>query len=126
MRSKLFASLFALSALVSLAEAQTNVTPVLSAGNTACWYTDRYNPESFAVNNGVHGRNDVLQIGIGPTTDAVNRLPGQQGTFYNTQGKKVRRPDLRVMDISTRYVCRELLGQLCQRYRAKRYVGNWC
>jgi hypothetical protein len=86
-----FAS-FALSTALlfsGVAQAQTNVTPNLGAG-VGSFYTDRYNPASFAVNAGVvQGRNDVLQIGIDATTDASARPAGLQGTFYNTQGRKL-------------------------------------
>jgi len=70
-------------------EAQTNVTPDFSAG-IGSFYTDRYDPASFLVNAGiVQGRSNVLQIGINSTTDASARPAGQQGTFYNTQGRKL-------------------------------------
>lgn len=68
--------------------AQTNVSPNLGAG-VGSFVTDRYNPASFSVVDGVQGRNDVLQIGIDQTTDLANRPGGFQSTFYNTQGKKL-------------------------------------
>ena len=67
-------------------QAQTNVTPNLSAG-VGSFYTDRYAPAGFATNNGIQGRNDVLQITIDASTNAGNR-GGLGATFYNTQGKK--------------------------------------
>jgi len=75
--------------IAGVAQAQTNVTPNLGAG-VGSFYTDRYNPASFAVNAGVvQGRNDVLQIGIDATTDLANRPGPFQSTFYNTQGRKL-------------------------------------
>ena len=72
-----------------VAQAQTDVTPNLSGG-VGSFYTDRYNPASFAVNSGtVQGRSNVLQIGINSSTDALNRPAGLQGQFYNTQGRKL-------------------------------------
>lgn len=52
------------------------------------WTTDRFEPNSFS-NVGVYqGRSDVLGIGIDEAQGAANRPSGQQGTFYNTQGRK--------------------------------------
>lgn len=55
----------------------------------AGWVTDRYNPASFGNVGTYQGRNDVLGIGIDSTGDSANRPSGQQGTFYNTQGKQM-------------------------------------
>jgi len=75
--------------IAGVAQAQTNVTPNLGAG-VGSFYTDRYNPASFAVNAGVvQGRSNVLQIGIDATTDLANRPGPFQSTFYNTQGRKL-------------------------------------
>ncbi len=52
------------------------------------WITDRYEPASFSNIGSFGGRGDVLGIGIDSTTNAANRPPGQQGTFYNTQGRQ--------------------------------------
>ncbi len=52
------------------------------------WTTDRYAPASFSNVGTYAGRNDVLGIGINSTGDSANRPSGQQGTFYNTQGKQ--------------------------------------
>ncbi|MEP6780885.1 MAG: PEP-CTERM sorting domain-containing protein [Gemmatimonadaceae bacterium] len=68
-------------------QAQTNVSPNLSAG-LGSFFTDRYAPPGFNLMNGIQGRNNVLQIDINSTSDAANRPGGQQGQFYNTQGKK--------------------------------------
>jgi len=76
-----------LSFAVTTLQAQTNVSPNLSAG-VGSFYTDRYDPASFAVINGVQGRNDVLKITIDPTTDVASRPLAFQSTFYNTQGRK--------------------------------------
>jgi hypothetical protein len=72
----------------AVAGAQTNVTPNLGTQATS-FTTDRYDPATWGLVNGFQGRNDVLQIGINSSTDASNRPSGQQGTFYNTQGKKL-------------------------------------
>lgn len=52
------------------------------------WTTDRYEPASFTNVGTFQGRPNVLGIAIDNTTAAANRPPGQQGTFYNTQGRK--------------------------------------
>ncbi|MEO7995824.1 MAG: PEP-CTERM sorting domain-containing protein [Gemmatimonadaceae bacterium] len=66
--------------------AQTNVSPNLATTVPGAFYTDRYTPTVFQLMNGVHGRNDVLQLVAG--TDAANRPAGLQAPFYNTQGMK--------------------------------------
>jgi len=53
------------------------------------WVTDRYEPASFSNIGTFAGRGDVLGIGINSTTSAVNRPPGLQGAFYNTQGRQL-------------------------------------
>ena len=62
-----------------------DVTPSFGATVPGSWFTDRYQPTTFALTNATHGRNDVLNIGITHATDAANR-GGQSGMFYNTQG----------------------------------------
>lgn len=52
------------------------------------WTTDRYEPASFSNVGTYQGRNNVLGIGINNSTAAANRPSGQQGAFYNTQGRK--------------------------------------
>lgn len=52
------------------------------------WTTDRYEPNSFSNVGTYQGRSDVLGIGISDAQGAANRPGGQQGTFYNTQGRK--------------------------------------
>lgn len=52
------------------------------------WTTDRYEPTSFSNVGAYQGRNDVLGIGITSAGNSVNRPSGQQGTFYNTQGRQ--------------------------------------
>ena len=66
----------------------TLVMPSFATAPTG-WVTDRYNPASFGNVGTYQGRSDVLGIGINSTGDAVNRPSGQQGTFYNTQGKQM-------------------------------------
>jgi hypothetical protein len=61
--------------------------PDYSAGFGA-WTTDRYEPASFSNIGSFGGRSDVLGIGIDGTTSTANRPSGQQGGFYNTQGRQ--------------------------------------
>ena len=89
-RRILFATVFTAAVGMSAAataSAQTNVSPTLSAG-LGSFYTDRYTPPVFTLQNGVAGRNNVLQIGVNSTSDFANRSGGYQSTFYNTQGEK--------------------------------------
>jgi len=89
---KILAKTMAVTALLvaaltsSTSYAQTDVSPNLATTVPSQFYTDRYAPTIFQLANGVHGRNDVLQLQAG--TDAANRPNGQQGAFYNTQGMK--------------------------------------
>ena len=53
------------------------------------WTTDRYEPASWSNVGPYQGRDDVLGIGINDTTNSVNRPGGQQGVFYNTQGRQI-------------------------------------
>lgn len=53
------------------------------------WATDRYEPASWANIGTFQGRNNVLQIGVDASTDASARPVGQQGSFYNTQGRQI-------------------------------------
>ncbi|MBK8195611.1 MAG: right-handed parallel beta-helix repeat-containing protein [Lewinellaceae bacterium] len=66
-----------------------DANPVLAAVNTdGAWYPDRYRPAGFAMDN--LGGENVLKISIDGINDgALNRPSGQQGTFYNTQGRKI-------------------------------------
>ncbi len=52
------------------------------------WTTDRYEPHSFSNVGPFQGRTDVLGIEITSAEGAANRPGGQQGGFYNTQGRK--------------------------------------
>jgi hypothetical protein len=52
------------------------------------WTTDRYEPTTFSNVGTYQGRSDVLGIGITSAGDSANRPGGQQGTFYNTQGRQ--------------------------------------
>lgn len=54
----------------------------------AGWTVDRYAAASFGDIGTYQGRDNVLAIGIDNSTNSGNRAPGQQGTFYNTQGMK--------------------------------------
>lgn len=59
------------------------------AGAPAGWTTDRYDPHSFGDIGTQFGRDHVLGIGISSAEGSANRAAtGQQGTFYNTQGRQ--------------------------------------
>ncbi|MBK8504499.1 MAG: hypothetical protein IPL46_21205 [Saprospiraceae bacterium] len=64
-----------------------SIGPSQAAG---VWYVDRYSPAAFmsqAIPGGV-----VLKHSISTTEGAINRPNGQQGAFYNTQGRKYDLP----------------------------------
>ena len=63
-----------------------DISPNLATTVPGSFYTDRFAPTVFQLANGVYGRNNVLLLQAG--TDAASRPAGQQGRFYNTQGKK--------------------------------------
>jgi hypothetical protein len=52
------------------------------------WSTDRYEPTSFSNVGTYQGRSDVLGIEITSAGNSANRPGGQQGAFYNTQGRQ--------------------------------------
>ncbi len=52
------------------------------------WVTDRFEPNSFSNVGTFMGRDNVLGIEIDEAQGAANRPGGQQGTFYNTQGRQ--------------------------------------
>lgn len=91
MKIRCIASALMLSAALftasTVAQAQTDVSPDLSAG-LGSFSTDRYAPPGFNLLNGINGRDSVLQINIDETSDAVNR-GAQSASHYNTQGKKI-------------------------------------
>jgi len=74
------------AALLTLA---AHAAPVLPSVTAAGWTTDRYEPASWTNVGTYQGRNNVLGIGINDTTNAANRPVGQQGAFYNTQGRQI-------------------------------------
>lgn len=51
------------------------------------WITDRYEPAAWAPGTPFLGDNR-LKISVDATTDSANRPGGQQGLFYNTQGRQ--------------------------------------
>lgn len=63
--------------------------PVLPSVTDAGWTTDRYAPASWTNVGAYQGRSNVLGIGINDSTNAANRPAGQQGAFYNTQGRQI-------------------------------------
>lgn len=66
----------------------------ITIGNTqsaGVWYVDRYAPAMFAAPHAIPG-GSVLKHAIAMADGAINRPPGQQGTFYNTQGRKYDLP----------------------------------
>lgn len=52
------------------------------------WTTDRFAPNSFTNVGNYQGRDNVLGIGIHRDQGATARPSGQQGDFYNTQGRQ--------------------------------------
>lgn len=52
------------------------------------WTTDRYEPASMTNVGNYQGRSNVVAITIDASTNSSARPGGQQGTFYNTQGRK--------------------------------------
>ena len=62
--------------------------PDFAAGFGSPWVTDRFEPASFSNIGTFAGRDNVLGIGINSSTDSANRPSGQQGQFYNTQGRQ--------------------------------------
>lgn len=52
------------------------------------WTTDRYEPTSFSNVGTYQGRDNVLGIEITSAGNSANRPAGQQGSFYNTQGRQ--------------------------------------
>jgi hypothetical protein len=88
-RSTVSLALATMAAILPVAaNAQTNVSPDLATTVPGSFYTDRYTPPVFTLSNGIHGRNDVLQIGVNAGSDLANRPGGYQFSFYNTQGEK--------------------------------------
>jgi hypothetical protein len=85
MSSLKFVGVFA-GAFLALA---AHAAPVLPSVTDAGWTTDRYEPASWANVGTYQGRNNVLGIGINDSTNAANRPGGQQGSFYNTQGRQI-------------------------------------
>lgn len=76
-------------ATVSLAQAAMAAPVMPSFANAPVgWTVDRYAAASFGDIGSYQGRDNVLAIGIDSSTDSANRAPGQQATFYNTQGMK--------------------------------------
>ncbi len=79
---------FGLALVLGAAASATaqDVTPNFGATVPGSWFTDRYQPTTFALTNGTHTRNNVLNIGITSAGDLANRAAPYQSTFYNTQG----------------------------------------
>jgi hypothetical protein len=61
------------------------LSPTQAAGT---WYTDRYAPGVFAAGQTGGSRTGVLQHGVRVADASANRPTGQQGTFYDYQGRK--------------------------------------
>lgn len=86
-RSFALAVVFAFVAMCPAYLAASQLMPSFS--DLSGWTTDRYDPNEF-VNVGVfQGRSDVLKIGIDESDGVPNRPAGQQGGFYNTQGRSI-------------------------------------
>ena len=82
--------LFATSLLVIGFADTVHATPLMPdfANVPSGWTTDRYEPNSFSNVGNYQGRSDVLGIGISSAQNAASRPNGQQGSFYNTQGRQ--------------------------------------
>ena len=87
-RLRIAAALLATLAAAPLS-AQTDRTPDLATTVPGSWVTDRYEPCSFGLANGVQGRNDVLQVNVCNATAASNRPAAYSSAFYNTQGRQI-------------------------------------
>lgn len=81
---------------ISIVTAISVLTPVVSSAQMfadpfdtpdPAWITDRYEPAAWAPGTSFMGDNR-LKISVDSTTDSANRPGGQQGTFYNTQGRQ--------------------------------------
>jgi hypothetical protein len=86
---KKFFSMMVACAATSLGALSAQAAPVLPSVSDLNWVTDRYEPASWSIVPTYQGRDDVLQIGIDSSTNASARPGGQQGTFYNTQGRQI-------------------------------------
>lgn len=90
MRNPLLAT--ALSAVLMLGAAALPaqaalLTPDFADAPTG-WNTDRFAPDSFSNVGNYQGRDNVLGIGISRNQGSSARPNGQQGDFYNTQGRQ--------------------------------------
>ncbi len=63
--------------------------PTTSSPSATAWFPDRYPPSQFANAGAVHGRSDVLQLGVDALDGQTTRPPAFAAAFYNTQGRKV-------------------------------------
>jgi hypothetical protein len=69
----------------SFADVNASAVPTFSDPG---WYTDRYEPTTFSNVGNYQGRDNVLAIGITSANNSINRGPGFDGQFYNTQGRQ--------------------------------------
>lgn len=64
-------------------------SPDLGTTVPGSWSTDRYDPCTFSLTNGINGRNNVLDIGV-CSSDRIDQRPSAyQYAFYNYQGKQI-------------------------------------
>lgn len=77
----------ALGFVMASALARADLMPSFANVPTG-WTVDRYAPTSFSNVGTFQGRSDVLGIEITSAGNSSNRPGGQQGTFYNTQGRQ--------------------------------------
>jgi hypothetical protein len=90
---------FALAASITLVSINAAAAPLMPDFNDIAptsatqfaatgWYTDRYEPTTFANVGTYQGRDDVLGIGITSAGSTANRPAGFLSAFYNTQGRQ--------------------------------------
>jgi hypothetical protein len=85
--------LLALVLLAGVAPAAAQVLPAYPTGaspSASAWFPDRYPPAHFENAGALHGRDDVLRLGLAAADGQSARLPVYNSTFYNTQGRKLQ------------------------------------
>jgi hypothetical protein len=87
----LYCKILVIAGAVSLLAGAAHADAIMPdfTGAPAGWTTDRYDPHSFGDLGTQFGRDHVLGIGITNAEGSAGRAStGQQGTFYNTQGRQ--------------------------------------
>jgi hypothetical protein len=81
------ASALALALCTGMPAQATELMPDFADVPTG-WVTDRYEPNAFENVGTYEGRDNVLRIETTSAQSSANRPNGQQGGFYNTQGRQ--------------------------------------